>query len=87
MKSVRLIRLFSNEQFIKLRILGLKNPSSQTIYFEIDDKLRKWFRFLNIFMVQMSPVAVTLPMFVTGIFAYHFTDLGRDAFALPFPIW
>lgn len=53
----------------------------------MDEKLRKCFRFLNIAMVEVTPVAVTVPMFVAGIFAYHFTDLGNDAFVLPFPIW
>lgn len=68
-------------------IAGLQNPTSKTIYNEIDEKLRKWFRFLNIAMVEVTPIAVTVPMFTAGYFAYFFTDLGNEAFVLPFPIW
>lgn len=63
------------------------NPASETIHNGMDEKLQKWFRLLSIVMVGISPIGVTIPIFGASLFAYYFTELGNDAFLLPFPIW
>lgn len=86
-KSNRSISILHRSPFIKLLISGFVKASAQIIYREMDEKLQAWFRILNIVLVQATPIGVTIPILVAGLFAYYFIDLGSDAFILPFPVW
>lgn len=72
---------------IKSPILGCVNPISKTIYHSTDRKLHKWIKLLNIALVNVAPICVTLLLFIASFVVYFTTDLGNDAFFLPFTIW
>lgn len=67
--------------------LGLLNPISKTIYNKIDEKLQLWVKILDFLMVNVMPVGITFPMLIVTYFAYYTTNLGADAFQLPFFAW
>lgn len=70
-----------------VQFIGLINPTSKAIYDEIDGKLEFWVKMLDLLVVNVMPVGITFPMLIISYFVYYTTDLGADAFQLPFYAW
>lgn len=67
-------------------IIGLVNPITKPIYNGIYSSIEKWTRILIAFG-SLSLLSASIPFFVASYFLYFATDLGREAFWLPFSIW
>lgn len=62
-------------------------PSSKAIIDETNARVEKWSGILFFVMVKMTLLFGALPWFICTYFIYFTTDLGVDAFVLPFPLW
>lgn len=72
---------------LHFNISELKYSSSQAIFKETNQLVEKISEFIFLFMAKMTPAALTLPPLIYSFFIYFTTDLGRDAFILPSPMW
>lgn len=68
-------------------VLGLENASSKPIYEEIIQKIEKLCEGLNFIIIYISTPCVMFPKCLISFFAYFTTDLGSEAFELPFSVW
>lgn len=68
-------------------VSGLVDPQAKGIYEKIDRILQKWFKILNLVLVNVTPACVILPTLIACLFMYFNTELGNTAFVLPFPMW
>lgn len=66
---------------------GLGNPISKTHYEKVNEKIEKLSGKLYFALVKISLPAFVLPDFIVSFFLYFSTDLGNQAFKLPFPTW
>ena len=66
---------------------GMENPQSKQTYVKLNENIEKWTGVFYFFMVQLSVPAVTMPQFIISFYLYFTTDLGAEAFNLPFVIW
>lgn len=64
----------------------MKNPSSQAIYEKANDKIEKLTEFIYFASVNASPLFL-VPYFFMSYFLYSTSDLEKEAFSLPFPLW
>lgn len=68
-------------------VLGLTNPVSRMIYENGNHLVEKWFNiFIRLVMFVTLP-GLMFPTFVVSYYKYFTTDLGNDAFEMPYPIW
>lgn len=68
-------------------IAGLLNPTPKIKYDEINHKIEKWCKIIDLVTIKISPPTVFLPKLIIGFFNYFTTDLQNDAFKLPNPMW
>lgn len=59
----------------------------QTIYNKLNTKIEKFSKRFYWLLVQCTLVGVMMPTFFITYFVYFTTDLGCDAFQLPFLAW
>ena len=57
------------------------------MYEKTDRLVEKISKIIEILIVYVSPPSFVLPNAVYSYFVYFTTDLGPDAFELPFPTW
>lgn len=62
-------------------------PTSREIYEKINKKVEKWTEVLYFGLFKVTVPAALLPNCLWSFYIYFSTDLGRDAFNVPFPIW
>lgn len=68
-------------------VLGLKDPASKAVHEETNRRVEKISRILHVATGVVCPQFVVWPKFL-GCFAIYFTtDVGSEAFELPFPMW
>ena len=65
----------------------MENPQSKQTYVKLNGKIEKWTGFFYFFLVKVSVPAVTMPQFIISFYLYFATDLGAEAFSLPYPMW
>lgn len=68
-------------------LLGRKYPTSQIIYDENFEVIKKWDGLVNLFVMRISLHGAMWSKYIASFAIYFVTDLGRDSFALPFPMW
>lgn len=61
------------------------NATSKLIYTKTSEKIEKIAAMFNFALVKMTPACETIPIFIASSVTYFTTDLGTDAFVLPFP--
>lgn len=66
---------------------GLVRPASKSIYEEFHRFVELFTNFFYIGLVKIIPIGSMAPLLVISFFIHYTTDLGRDAFYLPFPMW
>lgn len=66
---------------------GLKSPTSKSIYMEANIFVEKWSSIIYVLFTKASVPIMILPLLILSYFLYFTTDLGRNAFQLPFVIW
>lgn len=64
--------------------VGLTHPVSKAIYVEIDEKLQKWYKFLDIALVKVLPLSVIVTKSMACFIMYSTTD-SVNVFELPIP--
>lgn len=52
-----------------------------------DQNAQQWIEILNIALVKATPICVMFPQFIISFYVYFTTNLGNDAFEMPFPVW
>lgn len=67
--------------------LGLINPVSMAIYAKSNKQIEEYGNALSIFMRKVSIPCFIMPKFIISLVTYFTTDLGNDAFQLPFQLW
>lgn len=67
--------------------IGLVNPASMAIYEKSNQQIEEYGNALSIFMRKVSIPCLIMPKVVISFITYFTTDLGNDAFQLPFHIW
>lgn len=85
--------LYSFDQWIFLKekltieiiFLGIKCQESKEIYEGVTENLQKVDKYICIFIGKFLCPDVMFSKFITSYFAYFTTDLGSEAFELPFP--
>lgn len=64
----------------------MKIQFSKVIHEEKIQDVRKWSKALDIFMMNSVRIAM-LPKLFVSFFRYFTTNLGHDAFELPYLMW
>lgn len=72
---------------IYFHFVGTVNAISKTIYTGTDKKLQHVSKIMDFVIIKVTPICVTVPMFVVSMVKYFTTDLGGEAFDLPFHQW
>lgn len=91
--SIRIIHTFLLEtinpfHLSQFRYLGLKFPVWKVKYEEMNRLVEKWCEIAYFITIKVSvPFLYILPKCINSLYGYHFTDLGSEAFELPFPTW
>lgn len=60
---------------------------SKECYEKTKSRNETWIKLLVLSIIKVSHVGITTPNLVISYFNYFSTDLGSDAFILPFPMW
>lgn len=66
---------------------GQTNPTSKRIYDETNEKIEKFTKTIYFVYIRLTIPGVVLPTAIISYFNYFTTDMGNDAFRLPFPDW
>lgn len=75
-------------RFWWLFIVGLVcNPTSKIIYSQTTQKIEKCIEISRIILVVLTPIGFALPTLIIGLLSYFTTQLGENAFVLPYPTW
>lgn len=67
--------------------VGLEYSVSKEIYDGINENIQKMDKILRSIIMKYLFPCVMFSKFITSYFAYFTTDLGCEAFELPFPYW
>lgn len=76
-----------DEQFWKNSTGIVEYPASKKSFIKINHLVEKCSETIYFAVVKVSPQCVIYPKFIISYMLYFATDLGRDSFELPFPIW
>lgn len=68
-------------------ISGLKHSASREDFQKTNRQVEKWSEFLVTITMTVVYPCVMFSKFIISFFVYFTTDLGDDAFELPFPYW
>lgn len=68
-------------------LTGSRSQTAKAIYTETSQTTEKWTQRAFILMTIVTPVCLTLPLTLVDFFIYFTTDLGREAFDMPFSTW
>lgn len=68
-------------------VLGSKNPASKANYMDVNLKVEKWTKIIHFALMRVVLYGVIFPKFIFCFYLFYTTDLGPDAFELPFPVW
>lgn len=68
-------------------ISGSENEASKVIYTKVNSKLVKWSEWFYFANMKVTLPAFTFPNLIKSFFIYFTTDVGADAFQLPFYAW
>lgn len=75
-----------NKGFI-FAVSGITHLQQRMIYGEASEKIQKLMGNVHLGLVKVIPLFCTLPSFVISFTTYFVTDLGNDAFQLPYRMW
>lgn len=67
--------------------LGSENPKKRAMYMETNQIAEKWSKIAFVSFVVLLPVCGAFPKAIIVYLNYFKTDLGSDAFELPFVMW
>lgn len=67
--------------------IGTENPISKAIHEKRSQEVEKWCKALDFIMRKVTLQLSMWPKFVVSMFRYFTTDLGREAFELPYLMW
>lgn len=67
--------------------LELKYSASEEIFRKANRFEKKWSKIINFVIFKLTPAFALLPWCIYVYFLYFTTDLGTDAFELPYPMW
>lgn len=68
-------------------ILGLENPESIANYMEANLQGETWTKIIQFVFMRIALYGVVYPNSIFCYYIYYTTDLGSEAFKLPFPFW
>lgn len=68
-------------------LVGLKSPASKANYAEIDLQTQKWTKIIHFVFIKVFLYAIVFQKLIFCFYLYYATDLGSEAFELPFPFW
>lgn len=71
----------------KIFHIGSKKPTKRAMYVRSNQTAEKWSNIAFIFIAMVTPVCFIFPKAILVCFTYVTTDLGNDAFQLPFDMW
>lgn len=83
---LRLVYLKQNK-IIDYAFIGLKFGYSKSIYERTNEATEKICKIMQIIIIHIAVPGFVLPKAFYCFFLYFATDLGPDAFELPFPTW
>lgn len=63
---------------------SIQQRNQQAIYGKLNERIEQFSKRFYFIYVQCTSVGVVMPVFLSTLFVYFTTDLGRDAFQLPF---
>lgn len=66
---------------------GMVNPDWKFKYENLNEKIEKWSNILYSVFIKVSVPGLLLPNFILSYYSYFSTDLGSEAFGLPYPFW
>ena len=70
-----------------LNSTGMENPLCEVIYEKANEKIEKLTEFIYFAGVKVSPASTVIPYSIVSYYFYFTSDLEKDAFSLPFPMW
>ena len=65
----------------------MENPSCKDIYEKANEKIEKLTEFIYFAGVKVSPASTVIPYSIVSYYFYFTSDLEKEAFVLPFPMW
>ena len=66
---------------------GMVNPESKLMYDNLNGKIETWSDMFYLLLVKVSAPGLLIISFSVSYYLYFTTDLGSDAFLLPFHLW
>lgn len=63
------------------------NPEWKFKYSNLNDKIEKWSNILYSALIKVSVPGILLPNFISSYYLYFSSDLGSEAFGLPYLFW
>lgn len=84
---IRMINLFEILKIPTKNLPEFKYLESEVVCSQTNQQVEKWSEIIFFVIVKMAPLGGTLSRVVGSFFFYLRTDLGRDAFELPVPMW
>lgn len=64
---------------------GQKYPEAKRMYVKTNHQIEKWCNIIYTITIKLFVPILLLPKFIASFFFYFTTELGGDAFELPFP--
>lgn len=71
-------------QLIEQLEKSIEQRTKQAIYDKLNEKIEQFSKRFYFIYVQCTTIGVVMPVSLTTLYVYFTTDLGRDAFQLPF---
>lgn len=65
----------------------MEDPEALSTYLKLDERIEIWSNLFHFLVVQVTVPLVIMPKFLISFYLYFATDLGSEAFNLPFPVW
>lgn len=68
-------------------VSGLENQISAAIYAKVNERVELCTKIFYYALTNFTTPGIMAPKFVISFYLYFSTDLGEDAFSLPYPVW
>lgn len=66
---------------------GMVNAESNLMYVNLNENIEKWSNVFYWVLMKVTAPGILIISFTMSYYLYFTSDLGSDAFCLPYPFW
>ena len=67
--------------------IGMVNTESELMWGNLNGKIEKWSDMFYSIIIKVTVPGLLIINFIMSYYLYFTSDLGSDAFTLPYPFW